>query len=93
VASTATPVGSVRRILTDNLESAPGKRVEIAEVGTRYREVCRAESKRIASMDDFVAEVKVFCETIGIRRLTIRDKVFLMDVMLTQSVKQAAHDR
>jgi hypothetical protein len=65
VASTATPVGSVKKIITAALESAPGERVEIRELGQRYRDVCRSEGKPAASMDAFLSEVEAFCRAIG----------------------------
>lgn len=84
IASSPTPVGSVNRILTDNLESAPGQRVEIAEVGTRYREVCREQGRKPVSMDEFVEGVEKFCKAIGLKRRTIDGHVYLMDVQLVQ---------
>ena len=56
------PVGSVKRILTDNLERCPEGKVEIAEVGNRYRNVCKAEGKCAVSQDAFIAEIEAFCE-------------------------------
>jgi hypothetical protein len=75
--------GSVKRILTDNLERFPGGRVEIAEVGNRYLDVCKAEGKSVVPQDTFIAEAKEFCEAIGIKRKTIGVHLYLMDVKLT----------
>ena len=48
----------MKRILTDNLERCPEGKVEIAEVGKRYRDVCKAEGKRTVSQDAFIADVR-----------------------------------
>jgi hypothetical protein len=74
---------SVKRILTDNLERCPGGKVEIAEVGFRYRDVCRAEGKRSVSQDVFIAEVGAFCDAVGIKRKTIDGHLYLLNVKLT----------
>lgn len=86
----ATPLGSVKRILTDNLERSPGGKVEIAEVGGRYRNICKAEGKRAVSQDAFVAEVGTFCDAIGIKRKMMGDHLYLVDVQLTRLRNGAA---
>jgi hypothetical protein len=82
VASSTKPVGSVKKIITDVLEPAPGERVEIAELGERYRDVCRSEGKPAASMDAFLSEVEAFCRAIGIRRRSINGHLYLLGVKL-----------
>ena len=86
----ATPLGSVKRILTDNLERSPGGKVEIAEVGGRYSNICKAEGKRAVSQDAFVAEVGTFCDAIGIKRKMMGDHLYLVDVQLTRLRNGAA---
>ena len=82
--------GSVKRILTDNLERLPGGKVEIAEVGCRYRDVCKAEGKSAVSQDTFIAEAEAFCEAIGIKRKMIGVHLYLMDVKLTPHRSKAS---
>jgi hypothetical protein len=76
------PVGSVKRILTVHLKAAPGDRVEIAEVGNRYRDICRRDGKRMVTSDEFCAELDDFCRTIGLRRKKAGEHVYLLDVRL-----------
>ena len=78
------PVGSVKRILTDNLDHSPGRKVEIAELGKRYRDVCKAEGKCAVSQDAFVADFGAFCDAVGIKRKMVGDHLYLIDVQLTQ---------
>jgi hypothetical protein len=84
VASNAVVVGSVQRILTDNLENGKGSRVEIADTARRYREVCRREGKRSVTQDEFVEQLEMFCNSIGIKRKSVHGHVYLMDVQLTR---------
>jgi hypothetical protein len=76
------PVGSVKRILTVHLESAPGDKVEIADVGNRYCDVCRRDGKRTVTSDEFCTELNDFCRTIGIKRKKAGERVYLLDVRL-----------
>jgi hypothetical protein len=75
-------VGSVKHILTAHLESAPGDKVEIADVGNRYRAVCRRDGKRAVTSDEFCTELDDFCQAIGIKRKTGGDRLYLLDVRL-----------
>jgi hypothetical protein len=84
VASITVVVGSVQRILTDNLENGKGSRVEIADTARRYREVCRREGKRSVTQDEFVEQLEIFCNSIGIKLKSVRGHVYLMDVQLTR---------
>ena len=76
------PVGSVKRILTVHLESAPGDKVEIAAVGNRYRDVCRRDGKRMVTSDEFCTELDDFCRTVGITWKNAGEHVYLLDVRL-----------
>ena len=76
------PVGSVKRILTDHLESAPGDSVEIADIGNRYRDVCRRDGKRMVTQDEFTAELDEFCRAVGIKRKKAGKHLYLKDVRL-----------
>jgi len=76
------PVGSVNRILTVHLEAAPGDRVEIADVGNRYRDVCRRDGKRTVTSDEFCTELDEFCRTVGIKRKQAGEHLYLLDVRL-----------
>jgi hypothetical protein len=76
------PVGSVKRILTVHLESAPGDKVEIADVGNRYRDVCRRDGKRMVTSDEFCTELDDFCRTVGITWKKAGEHVYLLDVRL-----------
>jgi hypothetical protein len=76
------PAGSVKRILTVHLESAPGDKVEIADVGTRYRDVCRRDGKRTVTSDEFCTELDDFCRTVGIERKQAGEHLYLLDVRL-----------
>jgi len=76
------PVGSVKRILTAHLESAPGDKVEIAAVGNRYRDVCRRDGKRMVTSDEFCNELDDFCRTVGITWKNAGEHVYLLDVRL-----------
>jgi hypothetical protein len=78
----STLTGSVKRILTENLERGQGQKVEIAELVGRYRAVCKAEGKKTVSQDEFIADVDTFCKSLGIKRKTINGHVYLMDVQL-----------
>lgn len=83
------PVGSVKRILTDNLERCPEGKVEIGEVGKRYRDLCRAEGMRTVSQDEFIDEAAAFCEAVGLNRKAIGAHLYLMDVRLTSLRRDA----
>jgi hypothetical protein len=76
------PAGSVKRILTVHLESAPGDKVEIADVGNRYRHVCRRDGKRAVTSDEFCTELDDFCRTVGIKRKQAGEHLYLLDVRL-----------
>jgi hypothetical protein len=76
------PVGSVKRILTVHLESAPGDKVEIADVGNRYRDVCRRDGKRTVTSDEFCTELDDFCRTVGITWKKAGEQVYLLNVRL-----------
>src|SRR5215470_4313387 len=76
------PVGSVKRILTAHLESAPGDKVEIADIGNRYRDVCRRDGKRMVTSDEFCTELDNFCRTVGITWKKAGERVYLLDVRL-----------
>jgi hypothetical protein len=76
------PAGSVKRILTVHLESAPGDKVEIADVGNRYRHVCRRDGKRAVTTDEFCTELDEFCRTVGIKRKQAGERLYLLDVRL-----------
>jgi hypothetical protein len=76
------PVGSVKRILTVHLESAPGDKVEITDVGNRYRDVCRRDGKRTVTSDEFCTELDDFCQTIGITWKKAGEHIYLLDVRL-----------
>jgi hypothetical protein len=76
------PAGSVKRILTVHLESAPGDKVEIADVGNRYRHVCRRDGKRAVTSDEFCTELDEFCRTVGIKRKQAGEHLYLLDVRL-----------
>ena len=75
-------VGSVKRILTAHLESAPGDKVEIADVGNRYRYVCQRDEKRTVPPDEFCTELDDFCRAIGIKRKKLGEHLYLLDVRL-----------
>jgi hypothetical protein len=84
------PVGSVKRILTESLETAKGAKVELAELANRYRAVCKAQSKRACSLEMFTGEVAAFCETVGIKRKTEGEHLYLVDVQLVRMRGEAA---
>jgi hypothetical protein len=88
-----TPVGSVKRILTDNLKAAPGERVEFAELASRYKHVCRIAGKVIATQDVFVREVDAFCKEIGIKRRAVGDNLYLLDVQLVPTSNTTSADQ
>ena len=79
------PVGSVKRILTDNLEAASGERVELADLASRYRSACHTQGRRSVSLDQFTAEVGGLCTSIGIKKRKTDDKLYLLDVRLVAS--------
>ena len=83
------PVGSVKRILTDNLDRCPGGKVEIAELGKRYQQICRAYGKSVVSQDAFIAEVEAFCGAIGIKRKMIDGQLYLVNVRLSSMSRSA----
>jgi hypothetical protein len=76
------PAGSVKRILTVHLEAAPGDKVEIADVGNRYRDVCRRDGKRTVTPDEFCTELDDFCRSVGIKRKQAGEHLYLLDVRL-----------
>ena len=83
------PVGSVKRILTTHLESAPGDMVEIADVGNRYRAVCQRDGKRAVTTDQFCTELENFCRTVGIRWKKAGEHLYLLDVRLASVAASA----
>src|SRR4029453_17397212 len=84
-------VGSVKRILTAHLESAPGDKVEIADIGQRYRDVCRRDGKRTVTQDEFCNELDDFCRAVGIKRKKGGEHLYLLDVRLASVAAQADH--
>ena len=84
-----TPVGSVKRILTDSLERAKGAHVELAELAGRYRAVCREQGKRACTLDAFTTDVEAFCQAVGIKRRKEGEHIYLVDVRLTAQTGQA----
>jgi hypothetical protein len=84
----AVPMGSVPAIMTENLEAMPGQRVEIADIGRRYREVCKATDRKPVSQDAFIGAVDTYCRKVGIKRKTVDGHLYLLDVQLVPS-KQA----
>jgi hypothetical protein len=86
------PVGSVKRILTDHLESAPGDMVEIADIGNRYRAVCRRDGKRTVTPDEFCTKLDDFCQTVGIKRKKAGEHLYLLDVRLASVAAPADHE-
>ncbi|RTL64653.1 MAG: hypothetical protein EKK41_21205 [Hyphomicrobiales bacterium] len=84
VASNEAPTGSVRAIITANLAAAKGARVEIAELGERYKVVCRAQGKRAVPPAEFVTAVAQFCTKLGLKLKDVDDQLYLMDVQLTE---------
>jgi hypothetical protein len=90
VTSTASPVGPVKRILTDLLETSSGDKLEIAELATAYKAACKAQGRRAASMETFLDEVETFCKALGLKRKTIKGHVYLMDVKLGAAEDKAA---
>jgi hypothetical protein len=85
-------VGSVKRILTAHLESAPGDKVEIADIGQRYRDVCRRDGKRTVTQDEFCNELDDFCRAVGIKRKKGGEHLYLLDVRLASVAATADHD-
>ena len=67
--------------------------MEIAEVGKRYREVCKAEGKRAVSQDAFVADVSAFCDALDIKRKTIGGHLYLINVQVTPTRNSASASR
>ena len=78
------PVGSVKRILTESLETAKGAKVELAELASRYRDACKAQGKRACSLEAFTHEVATFCKAVGIKRKTEGEHLYLVDVQLVR---------
>src|SRR5262249_26617845 len=76
------PVGSVKRILTDHMESAPGDMVEVADIGNRYRAVCRRDGKRTGTPEEVCTKLDAFCRTGGIKRKKVGEHLYLLDVRL-----------
>jgi hypothetical protein len=74
--------GSVKRILTDNLEKCIGGKVEFADLVNRYRVVCKDEGKRSVGRDAFIAALDEFCKDLGIKRRTVDGNLYLMGVQL-----------
>jgi hypothetical protein len=85
-------VGSVKRILTAHLESAPGDKVEIADICERYRDVCRRDGKRTGTQDEFCAELDDFCRAVGIKRKKGGEHLYLLDVRLASVAAPAVHE-
>jgi len=86
------PVGSVKRILTDHMESAPGDMVEVADIGNRYRVVCRRDGKRTVTPDEFCNELDDFCRTVGIKRKKVGEQLYLLDVRLASLEARAEQE-
>jgi hypothetical protein len=84
------PVGSVKRILTESLETAKGARVELAELASRYRSLCKAQGKRACSLEVFTGEVAAFCRAVGIKRKTEGQHLYLVDVQLVRTQGETA---
>src|SRR5262249_33046935 len=78
------PIGNVKRILTESLETAKGSKVELAEIASRYRDVCKAQGKRACSLEVFTGEVATFCKAVGIKRRTEGDHLYLVDVQISR---------
>ena len=85
------PAGAVGQIMTDALEPARGQRVELGQGYLRYAAVCKAQSQEPVTPDQYMDAMVTFCKGIGIRTRIIGDKLYLMDVQLTEQRVQASH--
>ena len=86
------PVGSVKRILTAHMESAPGDMVEVADIGNRYRAVCRRDGKRTVTPDEFCNELDDFCRSVGIKTKKVSEHLYLLDVRLASLEARAEQE-
>jgi hypothetical protein len=84
------PIGSVKRILTESLETVRGAKVELAELASFYRAVCKTQGRRACSLEVFTGEVAAFCKAVGIRRKTEGDHLYLVDVQLARTQGETA---
>jgi hypothetical protein len=83
VAASAEPLaGSIPKIMTEALEPATGKRVELEEAFGAYTGACEAEGKRAVPPGLFVDPLRNFCEAAGIRIKDEGGHMYLMNVRL-----------
>jgi hypothetical protein len=81
-ASNPSPVASVKRILSQALEAAPGQRVELADLAARYRTVAKAEGKRSVALEQFTTDLDAFAKALGLKRKREDGHLYLLDVQL-----------
>ena len=72
----------LNRILTEQLERCDGGKVDIADLGARYRAVCKAEGRKSVSQGEFIDLVGTFCAKVGIELKAIEGRPHLMNVRL-----------
>jgi len=64
--------------------------VELAELASRYRTVCKAQGKQACSLEVFTGEVTAFCSAVGIKRKSKGDHLYLVDVQLARTQGETA---
>lgn len=89
VSTSNSPTGSVRDALAANLKGCKGQRVEIAEIGERYRAECKAAGKQPASAGEFLSGVKHFCRMADLRMREIDGHIYILDVQLKDQQNEA----
>ena len=77
--------GSVPKILTELLQPAKGRRVEIGKVFEGYAAVCEAEGLRALTPDQFIDPTQRLCQECSIQTRVVGKRVYLLDVQLLAS--------
>jgi hypothetical protein len=72
------------------LETVRGAKVELAELASFYRAVCKTQGRRACSLEVFTGEVAAFCKAVGIMRKTEGDHLYLVDVQFARTQGETA---
>ena len=81
IASSPEPIGSVAAIMAEIMEPSRG-RVEFAEAYRAYVLVCRLQSKRPVSPEDYSSALRRLCESSGIELKSNGEHVYLLRVRI-----------
>src|SRR5208337_5013010 len=93
VTSQREPFGNVIDIVAKVMEPHSDSKVEIKEAYFAYAHVCKEQGKKPFPPDKFAAEIKRFCKEARVKIHAEEHGVYLLNVRLKTSKKQALEDQ